>query len=279
MLAAVTPLFAATAFRPAWWQTLIAATIGSALGQVAVRLTRGRRLAAWSVMAVAAILAGVAGGWSLTHAARNDGSSGNAFLVVRSTTGGRSTLTWDDFVAIQTQIPSIHLAVPYLRKAEQLLAGESNWQTEVIGTTPDYFELRSLHVVAGDRFEASAGESGQKVVVLGDTVVAQLFGATPSPVGEIVRINNMPFTIVGVLAHQGMSPAGQDLDDVAIVPVQVFASRIASTIRFDGAVLVSPMAPGEAARVEGELRGLLRDRHRLAAGDDDDFVIRDSGSR
>jgi putative ABC transport system permease protein len=271
MLAAVMPLFAATAFRPLWWQTLLAAMIGAALGQVALRATRGRRVAAWSVAVVAAIIAALAGGWSFTHAARHDDSSGNAFLVVRSRNGGNSPLSWDDVRAIETQIPSIHLAVPYLRTAVQITTADLNWQTELVGTTPDYFDLRALHVAAGDRFDAS--ESGKKVVVLGDTVVAQLYGAAKSPVGEVVRIKNTPFTIIGVLAHQGMSPQGQDLDDVALVPIDVYASRIHSKLSFDGTVLISATSRGDTARVEAELRSLLRDRHRLAPGDDDDFII------
>jgi putative ABC transport system permease protein len=167
-----------------------------------------------------------------------------------------------------TSSSSIDRAVPYLHEAVMLTTADSNWQTEVVGTSPDYFALRSMRVAAGDPFDAN---SDDKVVVLGDTVVAQLFGAGQSPIGELVRIKNVSFTIIGVLAHQGRTPEGQDLDDVAIVPAEVFMAKIDSKIRFGGAVLVSPVS----ARVEGELRTLLRDRHRLAPGDDDDFVIRD----
>jgi len=284
MLATVTPLFAATAFRPLWWQTFLAAMIGAALGQVALQATRGRRVAAWSVAVAAAIIAAVAGGWSFTDAARHDDSSGRRddssgkrFLVVSSRNGGNSSLTWDDVRAIQTRIPSDHLAVPYLRMTVQLISSaELNWQTQVVGTTPDFFDLRALHVAAGDRFDASASESVKQVVVLGDTVVAQLYGAAKNPVGEMVRIKNMPFTIIGVLAHQGMSPQGQDLDDVALVPIDVYASRLHSNVGFDGAILVSVTSRGDTSRIEAELRSLLRDRHHLAPGDDDDFIIRNS---
>jgi putative ABC transport system permease protein len=289
MLAAVMPLFAATAFRPLWWQTLLAAMLGSVLGQVALRATRGRRAAAWSVAGAAAIIAALAGAWSLRHAAGHDDSSGNAFtytarhddssangfLVVRSRDSGNLSLTWDDVRAIETQIPSIHLTAPYLHQAVQLINAELNWKTDLVGTTPDYFNIRALRVAAGDRFNAS--ESG-KVVVLGETVVAQLYGAAKTPIGEVVRINNMPFTIIGVLAHQGMSPQGQDLDDVALVPIDVYLSKIAfdSKLQFRGAVIVSATSRGDTARIEAELHSLLRDRHHLAPGDDDDFIIRNS---
>src|SRR5690242_18730965 len=177
MLAAVTPLFAAAAFHPAWWQILLAALVGSALGQLAIRLTCGRRFAAWAVMGVAAILAGVAGAWSLVHATRHAKAPLYNFLVVRPKTAALPSLTWDDVHAIQTLIPSVELAVPYLHKAIMLTGADSNWQTEVVGTTPDYFALRSMRIAAGDRFDAN---SDAKVVVLGDTVVAQLYGAGQS---------------------------------------------------------------------------------------------------
>jgi len=279
MLATVMPLFAATAFGPSWWQTLLAAAIGSVFGQVAVRATRGRRVAAWCVAAAAAVIAAVAGSWLLTsadgHADRRDDSPGTVLVVVGSTGGGNSSLTWDDVRAIETRIPSIHLVVPYLRTAVQLVGGGAqNWRTQLVGTTPEFFEVRGLRVVAGHPFDASA--SANKVVVLGDTVVAQLFGAGASPLGELVRIEGTAFTIIGVLAHRGMSPQGEDLDDVALVPIEVYASRIRGDSRFGGTVLISAVPSSDSSRLEADVHGLLRDRHRLAPGADDDFVIRRS---
>jgi putative ABC transport system permease protein len=271
LLAAVTPLFVATGFRPSWWQTLLAAGVGSGLGQVALWATRGRRVAEWSVAVVAVIIIAVAGAWSFTHTAGGDESSDNTFLIVRS---GNSSLTWDDVKAIKTQIPSVDLAVPYARKMVQLTTAEANWNTPVVGTTPDYFDLVALRVADGTSFDA-ASESA-KVVVLGETVVARLYGASQSPVGEVVRVKNQPFTIIGVLAHQGMSAEGQDLDDVAIMPIGSYASKIERTPRFGGAVLTSARSREDLAHLEAALRSLLRDRHRLAPGDDDDFIIRSS---
>jgi putative ABC transport system permease protein len=272
MLVAVMPLFAATAFHPLWWETLLAAMVGAACGQLAARATRGHRVAAWSVVVVAAIVVAVSGSWSFIHPAPHEDSP-NGFLVVRSTGPGSSSLTWDDVREIKTRIPSIDLAVPYMRKPMQLIHADNNWQTQVVGTTPDFFDLRKLRVAAGDRFDASTPAA--RVVVLGDTVVAQLFGTSANPVGEAIRIDNAPFTIIGVLVHQGTSPQGQDLDDVAIVPIEAFASRIHASLGFGGAVLISATSIGELSRVETELRSLLRVRHRLKPGDDDDFIIRE----
>lgn len=274
LLAAVTPLFVATELRPPWWQTLLAAMIGSAIGQVVVRATRGRRVAEWSVAAVAAVIVVAAGGWSFLRGARHDHPSGNDFLIVRARAGSAASLTWDDVRAVGSRIPPVDLAVPYLGKRLPVATADTSWNTWVVGTTPEYFELMALHVAAGDRFDAAASRPVGKVVVLGDTVAAQLFGSSRGAVGAVVRIGNTPFTIIGVLAHQGTSPRGQDLDDVALVPIETYTARLAPSLRFAGALLISAGSPGDLARVEVEVRVLLRERHRLAPGDDDDFVIR-----
>jgi hypothetical protein len=264
MLAVVTPLFAATRFHAIWWQILIAASIGSALGQVAVRATRGRRVAAIVVAAIATIIAVAAAGWLLTRStaesSHRDGDH-RRFLSVRA--AGQAELTWDDVHEIERELPP---AAPYLHKSAQLASEDMNWNAQVVGTTPDYLAVRDMEIAAGRPFGPS---DGGKVVVLGDTVVAQLFGAHASAVGQQIRINSMSFEVIGVLAHQGSSPQGQDLDDVALVPLDIFTAKFgfASKRRFGGVVLVG------GTEHEAELRELLRARHRLAPGDDDDFTI------
>jgi putative ABC transport system permease protein len=166
--------------------------------------------------------------------------------------------------------------VPYMHQAVQLVSEDQNWNAQVVGTTPDYYRLRGLTLAAGHSFNAS--ESG-KVVVLGETTAKQLYGAGKQPIGETVRIKNMPFEIIGVLAHQGMSPQGQDLDDVALVPIGVYASHIAYDdlkSQFGGVVLIAARLAEDTERVKTAVRTLLRDRHHLAAGVDDDFVIREA---
>jgi putative ABC transport system permease protein len=266
MLAVVLPVFAATAMRPAWWQVLLAAAVGAALGRLAVHATRGRRAAPWVVAAVAATMGVLSVAWSFgfrfTPRQPHD-RAGTPLLVVRSNDGGAS-LTWDDVHAIEAR----GAAAPSLQTSAMLTNGEQNWNTQVVGTTPAYFDLRGLRLAAGDRFDATG--VAKPVVVLGDTVVARLY-SDPRPVGQLVRIKNMPFTIVGVLAHRGHSSQGQDYDDVALVPIDIFVARVhmESKLRFGGTVLVAASAGAEA-----DVRSLLRDRHRLAPGDDDDFVLR-----
>lgn len=270
LLAAVLPLFAATEFHPAWWQILIAAAIGSGTGQLAVRAARGRPVALWAVGAVAVLVAGGAVVWTASHGPR--AAPAIPFeLVVKAPSGGRSTLTWDDVHAIQTEVPGIRVAAPY-RMHEVLLGTEdSNWKTFAVGTTPQYFEVWSLHAALGRLFDAA---EDAKVVVLGDTIVHQLFGANRTPIGAEIRIEQQPYTVIGVLEHRGLAKTGQDLDDIAIVPDRIYVRKLAYDSDFHGTVLISVASRADTPRVEEALRSLLRDRHHLAPGTDDDFEIR-----
>jgi putative ABC transport system permease protein len=214
----------------------------------------------------AAIIGALAIGVSCRGPVPHGDSTGKAFLIVRSES---SSLTWEDVRAIKAEVPSVALAVPYLQKTLQVVQGDMNWSTQVVGTTDEYFDLMGLRMAAGNRFDTDS-----KAVVLGETTVAQLYGAGKTPVGEVVRIKDVPFTITGVFAHRGMSPQGQDLDDVALVPIEVYRAKFEPTTGFGGAVLLG--AKADLAHVEAEVRRLLRDHHHLAAGDADDFVIRTS---
>lgn len=265
-LAVVLPVFVATAMHPAWWQVLLAAAVGAALGRLAVWAARDRRAVIWCVGAVANVVCigsvAWAFGWRPTRHASPE-PAGTALLVVRSN-DGLPSLTWDDVHEIEARVQ----AAPSLQTSAQLVSEEQNWSTQVVGTTPAYFDVRGLRFSAGDRFDAPGDR--KKVVVLGETVAARLFGAA-SPVGQVVRIKNMPFTIVGVLAHRGHSSQGQDYDDVALVPIDTYTARIgmSSPSQFRGIVVVKA-----SAGTESEIRSLLRDRHRLGPSDEDDFVLR-----
>jgi putative ABC transport system permease protein len=262
LLAAVTPLFAATAFHPAWWQTLVAAAIGSGLGHLAVRITRGRRGAQWAVIVVAALVAAAAAAWMFRRPGGHDATE-SGLLVVKPVTA-------DDIRQIKAELTSVDLAVPYLHSSQQLVSEDMNWNTQVVGTTPDYFDLMNLTMATGERFE----ETPDKVVVLGDTVAMRLYGASNDPVGQEVRIRSVRFKVIGVLAHRGMSAQGQDLDDMAIVPLETYSSKVSASGRFDGVALILPKSPADRARVEEAVRELLRARHQLGTSDADDFTIR-----
>ena len=112
-----------------------------------------------------------------------------------------------------------------LRSSASLVSEDQNWTTTVQGTTPEYFEIRSWSIASGCGLTQSDVEGGTKVVVLGQTVASRLFGSG-DPVGQVVRIKNTPFQVVGVLQAKGQSPTGQDYDDGAFVPVTTFQSKI-----------------------------------------------------
>jgi putative ABC transport system permease protein len=136
------------------------------------------------------------------------------------------TLTWDDLAAIQREVPTIQYAAPQLRTTAQVITEEQNWTTSVTGTTADYFFVRSWPLAAGANFGPSDIEGATKVVVMGQTVVEKLFGPSADPIGQMVRIRNIPFQVVGVLARKGQSPMGQDYDDGVFIPSTTFMSKI-----------------------------------------------------
>ncbi|HEY8492980.1 MAG TPA: ABC transporter permease [Myxococcota bacterium] len=217
-------------------------------------------------------------------------SMGSNMLIVRSGSaqsggarGGAGTepsLTWGDLEAIREEIPEIALVAPHLAAAAQLQAEGQNWATSVQGTTPEYFAIRNWAVARGRLFDAGEVEGGAKVIVLGQSVVDNLFGAFADPIGQVVRVNRVPFEVIGVLAEKGQSPFGTDNDDVAFVPVSTFRSRVASGGLgqfLEGTILASTHTPEQTARAEQRITELLRARHRIRPGSPDDFTVRNLG--
>jgi putative ABC transport system permease protein len=190
--------------------------------------------------------------------------------------GSMPTLTWEDLKAIQTDVPTVRWAAPQLRATASVLSEDQNWTTSVYGTTPDYFLIRSWPAAHGSVFSQSDVDSGTKVVVLGQTVVDKLFGPNADPVGQVVRVKNVPFNVIGVLDKKGQSQFGQDYDDAVIVPTSTFLQKIQGGLGnyIAGVIMVSATSAGATGRAEGQMRGLLRDRHHLQPGTDDDFSIR-----
>jgi putative ABC transport system permease protein len=186
------------------------------------------------------------------------------------------TLTWDDLKSIQSDVPSVRYAAPQLRSNAQLITDEQNWSTSVTGTTPDFFQIRNWPVAKGSMFTSSDLEGGTKVVLLGETVVEKLYGPGYDPVGQLVRIRNVPFQVMGVLAKKGQSANGQDYDDAAFIPATTFQTKIQGGLQkyIPGAILVGAAAADATTRAQSQITGLLRERHHLQRGTDDDFSIR-----
>ncbi len=198
-------------------------------------------------------------------------SSGGA----RGGHGSRPSLTWEDLDAIRREIPSVRTAAALLRSGAQLMSEDQNWQTTVHGTSPEYFDVRNWDVAKGALFGSADAEGHAKVVLLGQTVVDKLFGAV-DPVGQSIRIRNIPFTVIGVLEKKGQSPSGSDYDDAVFIPQSTFLSKLHGGLDkyIPGAVFVAAHGPDVTTRAQTQIEGLLRERHQIRADQEDDFNIR-----
>ena len=238
------------------------------------------------VIGVAAVIAMVAiGEGAKAQVEQSFTAMGTNLLIIMSgssTSGGmrggfgsQPTLTWDDLKAMQ-DVRSVRAAAPLLRTNTSIIGDEQNWSTQVAGTTPEYLEIRSWPIAQGRIFTASDVEATTKVVLLGRTVADRLFGTNTDPVGHSVRINNVPFEVIGVLATKGQSSTGQDYDDTALVPVTTFRTKLQGGLKnyLNGVIFAQASSPGEVARAQQQITDLLRDRHRINSGMDDDFSIR-----
>jgi len=239
------------------------------------------------VIGVAAVIATVAiGDGAKARVEATFASLGSNMLIILngSSQGGGAmggagslpSLTWDDLKAIQTELSAVKDAAPVMRASGQVMSEEANWATSIQGTTPEFLSVRSWPVDQGSAFTQADVDGGQKVAVMGQTVVEKLFGANAAPVGQVVRVKSIPFTIVGVLAKKGQSPFGQDFDDVILVPVTTFQQKIQGGLKnfIQGQIVASAIGNDGNARAQQQIRSLLRDRHRLGSAADDDFQIR-----
>jgi len=155
----------------------------------------------------------------------------------------------------------------------QVIAGENNWSTQVMGAAPTYTWIRQWDVASGSFFTDANVATSAKVCVLGQTVVDNLFPGGASPLGKTVLIRNVPFTVIGVLTVRGQSASGQDQDDVIIIPYTSAMQRLTGTT-FVSAIAVSADDASTITTVEDEITPLLEQRHRIVSGQEDDFNVR-----
>jgi putative ABC transport system permease protein len=188
--------------------------------------------------------------------------------------GSGKPLTHADLIAISKGASEAHFAAPLDRTVVQVVLDNQNWLTTVYGSTPDFFAIREWTIARGRFFSDSESDSGAKVCVLGQTVAAQLFGSGEA-LGQVVRVKAMPCQVVGVLAEKGQSSQGQDQDDLVVMPWATFKSRMMSQDRIHvGSILVSATSPDEVSHAQTQVTGVLRQQHRLADGQLDDFTVR-----
>jgi putative ABC transport system permease protein len=157
-----------------------------------------------------------------------------------------------------------------------VIGDDRNWTTEITGTTPDFFDIRRWPVRAGRPLTQVDVEVGAKVAVVGQTVVDQLWGHRSDPIGQTVRIRNVPFEVVGVAAPKGQSQSGSDYDDVVFVPVSTYLSKIQGGMQkfITGSIIVGVTSDTLTLATQAKIANLLRDRHHLEPGADDDFQIK-----
>jgi putative ABC transport system permease protein len=196
---------------------------------------------------------------------------------VRLGFGTRPSITQEDSAAIAREIPEVQATAPVVRGTGQLVLGNTNWSTAIQGTTPSYEDARQWSVVAGRYFTPEDMESAAKVVLLGQTVVDNVFAGT-DPVGQVVRVKEVPLTVIGVLDRKGQSSWGQDQDDTVIIPITTANKRVLGPTQpmptSVNAISVR-VREGEDMKVaEHQIRELLRARHRLQPWQDDDFWVR-----
>ncbi len=193
---------------------------------------------------------------------------------VRLGAGAVSTLTVEDSEAIVRECPAAAAATPAVRASEQMVFGDQNWFTQVQGTNEMFVTIRDWPLQEGSFFTAADVRSSARVVVLGKTVVDNLLPGV-DPVGQTIRIRNLPFRVVGVLVAKGQSLMGQDQDDLAVMPYSTVQRKLlGQKILSVNQIMVSAISPKASQLAVSEITALLRQRHKTPAGQPDDFMIR-----
>jgi putative ABC transport system permease protein len=193
---------------------------------------------------------------------------------VRSGTGdtGTNTLTGDDLDAIKREVPSVALVSPSVNARAQLVSGNLNWNTQVQGTSEQLPGIRNWTLQSGDYFTDADVRTAARVIVLGQTVAENLFPGMDAT-GQSVRVSNLPFRVVGVMARKGQDPQGRDQDDTAFAPYTAVQKKILGNNRLPIAY-VSAVSADATYTAQQQITDLLRQRHKLTASEPDDFTVR-----
>ena len=196
---------------------------------------------------------------------------------IRLGSGASQTLSADDAKAIATDCPAVEAASGTVRGSAQIVYGNNNWATSIQGVTPEYLSIRDYSVDSGRAFTSQDVDAAAKVALLGRTVANNLFGDA-DPVGQVIRIKNVPFTVSGVLSGKGQSPTGQDQDDVILMPLTTAKRKVLGSSQANlnsvSSIMVQARGPKMMKDAEQQVSDLLRQRHRLQPTQDDDFSVR-----
>ncbi len=260
-----------------WLNTLLLA-----LREIRRNLLRSFLTMLGIVIGVSAVITMVTLGNGATQAVQNQiASLGSNLLQVRPGQrlgpggGGGPAFAVADVEAIASQIGGVRAAAPEVRSGTTVVANGRNWATSVIGTNNDWFQIGNWTIASGRGFEPEEEKVGAAVCVIGATVKRELFGGGADPIGEQLRVKQFSCNVVGVLASKGQGAMGNDQDDTVVLPLATVQRRVVGHTRVN-TLLVSMREGSDTARVKASLTQLLRERRRLAEGDDDNFNVLDT---
>jgi len=266
----------------------VLASMKIAFGALLINKLRSALTMLGIIIGVAAVIAMVAvGAGAQVRIQQQIASIGSNIIIVlsgsitssgvRVGTGNAQTLTEDDAKALARDVPAVQAAAPVSRGGAQVVYGNENWGTQILGTTPDYLSIRDLQVDEGQPFTTADVDAAAKVALLGKTVTDNLFNGE-DPVGKVIRIKSVPFTVTGTLAPKGQSPTGQDQDDVILLPISSAKKKVIGSSQANaasvGQIMVQARDGMTAAALE-QMTDILRQRHRIQGSQDDDFSVRD----
>ena len=265
------------------------AALRSALRSLSANTLRSILTMLGIIIGVAAVITMVAVGQGATNRVQEQmkGLGSNIMLVlpggvsqagVRLGAQTRQRLTEEDALAIALEIPEVQVAAPTSRTSGQLVFGNSNWGSSIIGVNNDYLEARDWPLASGRVFDAAELSGSAKVAWIGATVARELFGEQ-DPVEQVIRVRNIPITVIGVLAPKGQNSMGQDQDDVVMIPLGTLRNRIwggdaTSRLKRVGSISVKVREGQDMKPVEDSIKDLLRQRFKVQEGVEDPFVVR-----
>jgi putative ABC transport system permease protein len=264
----------------------IPSTLKISLRALKVNKTRAALTMLGVIIGVGAVIAMLAVGTGASRQIEQQISSIGSNLImvlpgattaggVRMGAGTQSTLTMGDAEAIVKESPAVSDVAPVVSGVAQVVYGNQNWSTGVTGTTPGMLNVRDWPLSAGRPFTEQDVKSATKVCLLGQTVVDNLFGGI-DPVGQIIRIKKIPFTVIGVLDRKGQSPGGQDQDDTIYVPLTTAQKKLFGTARprMVRIIMVKAKSTEDLPAAETQINELLRQRHRIGLKEENDFTVR-----
>jgi len=266
----------------------VLASMKIAFGALLINKLRSALTMLGIIIGVAAVIAMVAvGAGAQVRIQQQIASIGSNIIIVlsgsitssgvRVGTGNAQTLTEDDAKALANDASAVQVAAPVSRGGAQVVYGNQNWGTQILGTTPDYLAIRDLQVEEGQPFTTADVDAAAKVALIGKTVAGSLFNGE-DPIGKVIRIKKVPFTVVGTLVSKGQSPTGQDQDDVILLPISSAKKKVIGASQANaasvGQIMVQARDGMTAAALE-QMTDILRQRHHIQGSQDDDFSVRD----